>query len=224
MQRDSTPPQPPPATYHHTPAELLNLLTHGLGLILTLVALDRMAVALQNFTSYLRMAGCVIYVITLVGVYAASTLSHSFRDMRLRNFFRTVDQVCIFFLIAGTYTPWGLTFYADGWGWPLLLGIWALAIAGAVVKVLVTGHENVSVAFYVVLGWLPVLAVGEFISKAPAPALWWMVAGGLCYTAGTYFLIRDESRPYYHAIWHLLVIAGSACHYLAILWYVVPYC
>ena len=105
-----------------------------------------------------------------------------------------------------------------------MIAIWTLAVAGAAFKLLVTGHENVSVAFYVILGWLPVLGVAEFMSRVPAAALGWMVAGGLCYTCGTYFLARDERRPYFHAIWHLMVIAGSACHFLAILWYVVPEC
>jgi hemolysin III len=224
MQRGSTSTPSSESAYGHAPGETLNLLTHGLGLILTLLALDRMVVALQGCTSDLRMAGAIVYVVTLVGVYAASTLSHSFRDPRLRNLFRTVDQVCIFFLIAGTYTPWGLTFNGEGWGWVLLCGMWALAFVGAAFKLLVTGRENVSVAFYVILGWLPVLAVTEIVPKVPVAALAWMVAGGLCYTSGTYFLLRDERRPYFHAIWHLLVIAGSACHFLAILWYVVPYC
>ena len=103
-----------------TPGELLNLLTHGLGLLLSLVALDRMMVAIHDCHNRWRVAGCIVYVASLVAVYAASTLSHSFRRPRLRHFFRTLDQVCIFFLIAGTYTPWGLTFYGDGWGWMLL--------------------------------------------------------------------------------------------------------
>jgi hemolysin III len=224
MPSSSTSPDLAGSEHKHTPGEVLNLLTHGLGLILTLLALDRMVVALANCQNYVRMAGCALYVATLVAVYAASTLSHSFRDPRLRHFFRTLDQVCIFFLIAGTYTPWGLTFNAGRWGWVLLVSIWALALAGAAFKLLVTGHENVSVAFYVVLGWLPVLGVGEFMSNVPAHALGWMVAGGLFYTLGTYFLARDHLRLYYHAIWHLMVIGGSACHFLAILWYVVPYC
>ncbi|HEY1783975.1 MAG TPA: hemolysin III family protein, partial [Pirellulales bacterium] len=150
--------------------------------------------------------------------------SHSFRRPRLRHFFRTVDQVCIFFLIAGTYTPWGLTYYSAGWGRAILIAMWTLALAGAAFKLFVTGHDNVATAFYVLLGWLPVIGVFEIINIVPAAALSWMVAGGLCYTLGTYFLVRDERRPYYHAVWHLMVIAGSVCHFLAILWYVVPEC
>jgi hemolysin III len=208
----------------HPPGEVLNLLTHGLGLILTLVALDQMLAALADCHSTLRVAGCLIYVATLVGVYGASTLSHSFRDPRLRHFFRTVDQVCIFFLIAGTYTPWGVTFFDNRWGWALLGAMWVLAAVGAIFKLLVTGHENVSVAFYVLLGWLPILAVPQIVSQVPWQALAWMLAGGLCYTSGTFFLARDDRRLFYHALWHLMVIAGSTCHFLAIMWYVVPHC
>jgi hemolysin III len=206
------------------PGEMLNLLTHGLGLLLSLVALDRMVVGLAGRHNRWCVAGCIVYVISLVAVYAASTLSHSFRRPRLRHFFRTVDQVCIFFLIAGTYTPWGVTFYSEGWGWTLLVAMWALAFAGAGFKLFVTGHDNVGVAFYVLLGWLPVLGIFEIVSRVPPAALGWLVAGGLCYTLGTYFLSRDERRPYFHAIWHLMVIAGSACHFYGIMRYVVPYC
>ena len=120
--------------------------------------------------------GCLVYVISLVAVYAASTLSHSFRRPRLRHFFRTVDQVCIFFLIAGTYTPWGLAFYSEGWGWTLLVAMWALAFAGAGFKLFVTGHDNVGVAFYVLLGWLP--ALGDFRNRPSRPAGRPRLAGG----------------------------------------------
>ena len=224
MVSGSTVTKPLDTDYVHTPGELLNLLTHGLGLMLSLVAVDRMVVGLADWHNPWCAAGCIVYVASLVAVYAASTLSHSFREARLRHFFRTVDQVCIFFLIAGTYTPWGVTFYSEGWGRPLLVAIWVLAFAGAGFKLFVTGHDNVGVAFYVLLGWLPALAAPEIIRRVPAAALGWLVAGGLCYTLGTYFLSRDDRRPYFHAIWHLMVIAGSACHFYGIMRYVVPYC
>ena len=125
----------------------------------------------------------------------AQTLSHSFRRPRLRHFLRTLDQVCIFFLIAGTYTPWGLTFYGDGWGTMLLGTMWALALAGAGFKLFVTGHENVAVVFYVLLGWLPALGVFEIVPRIPGAALLWMLAGGLCYTLGAYVFFAHRRTP-----------------------------
>ncbi|HTU25314.1 MAG TPA: hemolysin III family protein, partial [Pirellulales bacterium] len=211
-------------TDRHAPGELLNLLTHGFGLMLSLVAVDWMLAALAGHHDTLRVAGCILYVITLLAVYAASTLSHSFRTPRLRHLFRTIDQVCIFFLIAGTYTPWGLTFFFNPWGKVLMAAVWGMAFLGAGIKLFVKGHDNVAVAFYVIQGWLPVLAISEFLQHCPAGSLLWMVAGGFFYTFGTYFLARDEHYSYFHAIWHLLVIAGSACHFYAVLHYVVPYC
>ncbi|HEX4142599.1 MAG TPA: hemolysin III family protein [Pirellulales bacterium] len=224
MVHGSTVTQPLDSNSVQTPGELLNLLTHGLGLMLSLVAFDRMVAALAHAQNRRCVAGCIVYVVSLVAVYAASTLSHSFRRPRLRHFFRTVDQVCIFFLIAGTYTPWGVTFYSEGWGWTLLIAMWALAFAGAAFKLFVTGLDNVGVAFYVLLGWLPALAAIEIATRVPAAALGWLVAGGLCYTLGTFFLSRDDRRSYFHAIWHLMVIAGSACHFYGIMRYVVPFC
>jgi hemolysin III len=203
--------------------EFANCLTHALGFALSLVG----TVALLNVTARygdtLQMVGVSVYGATLLALYAASTLSHSFERPPIRHFFRTMDQVCIFLLIAGTFTPISLTYMREGWWWALLISIWGLALAGIFVKIFLTKLQTVTVAAYVLLGWMPTIAIKPIVEAMPAAALWWMLAGGIFYTLGTLFLMRDERVPYFHAIWHLFVIAGSACHYVAVMRFVVPW-
>ncbi len=139
------------------------------------------------------------------------------RAPALRHFFRTVDQVCIFLLIAGTFTPLALTYFRGGWWWALFLSVWALALTGIFFKLFYTRLHNVSVGAYVLLGWLPVLAIKPIVEVVPGHILAWVALGGLFYTVGTVFLMRDDKVPFFHAAWHVLVIGGSACHYYAVL-------
>jgi len=203
--------------------ELANCATHALGFALSLVG----TVALLNVTARygdtLQMVGVSVYGATLLALYAASTLSHSFERPRIRHFFRTMDQVCIFLLIAGTFTPISLTYMREGWWWALFISIWGLALAGIFVKIFFAKLQTVAVTAYVLLGWMPTIAIKPIVEAMPAAALWWMLAGGIFYTLGTLFLMRDERVPYFHAIWHLFVIAGSACHYVAVMRFVVPW-
>src|SRR5262249_20597071 len=159
----------------------------------------------------------------LIAMYAASTLSHTFDQPRLRHFFRSVDQVCIFLLIAGTFTPLALTYMRGGWWWVMFISVWSLAILGIVAKLFFTRLQNVAVSACVLLGWLPIIAIRPIVAMVPLEALAWIVTGGLFYTAGTLFLMRDTQVRYFHAVWHLFVIAGSACHYYAVMAFVVPW-
>ncbi len=202
--------------------EGLNFLTHLLGLLLSLAAAERLLHAVWHSDNRALFAGCAAYAAALVIVYAASTLSHAFYRPRLRHFFRTLDQVCIFFLIAGTFTPWQICFYPHVGGWVLLAVMWLLALTGALFKLLVKGLDNVATAGYVLMGWLPMLAIKQIIEGMPAGAIGWLVAGGVLYTLGTWFLHRDVRVPYFHAVWHLLVVAASACHFVGVMQYVVP--
>jgi hemolysin III len=202
--------------------EGLNFLTHALGLLLSLIGAVVLMRAVSATGDRWQVGGCAIYAATLVAVYAASTLSHAFYRPSLRHFFRTLDQVCIFLLIAGSYTPWGLTYFRNSWGTALMLTIWSLALAGAMFKLCVKGLDNVATAGYVLLGWLPLLAVKPILERVPLAAMAWMAGGGVLYTLGTYFLNRDDRFPYYHAVWHLLVISASAAHFVAVMLYVVP--
>ena len=197
--------------------ELANSITHALGLVLsiagTAVLLDRAI----RYGDALQVVGVSVYGATLVALYAASTLSHSFERPRIRHFFRTVDQVCIFLLIAGTFTPIALTYFRGGWWWALFLTVWGLALCGIFFKLFFTRLHNVSISAYVLLGWLPVVAIKPIVQIVPSAVLWWILAGGILYTIGTLFLLKDDRVPYFHSAWHVFVIAASACHYYAVL-------
>ncbi len=202
--------------------EWANCITHGLGCALSIVGTVVLLRITAEYGDRLQMVGVTVYGITLVALYAASTLSHTFEESRLRHFFRTVDQVCIFLLIAGTFTPISLTYLREGWWWALFFSIWGLALVGIFFKIFFTRLHNVSVSAYVLLGWMPSIAIKPIVELMPTVALVWIVLGGLCYTVGTLFLMRDEQVPYFHAVWHVLVIAGSACHFYAVVLLVAP--
>ncbi len=205
-----------PAALSH-PEELANSITHALGLTLSIVGTALLVHRAAYYGDTLQIVGVSVYGATLVALYAASTLSHTFKRPRLRHFFRTVDQACIFLLIAGTFTPIALTYFRGGWWWALFLAVWSMALAGIFFKLFFTRLQNVSVSAYVLLGWLPVVAIKPIVEIVPVAVLGWVVAGGLLYMLGTLFLMRDERVPYFHAAWHVMVFAGSACHYYAIL-------
>jgi hemolysin III len=199
------------------PEELANSLTHGIGLALSIVGTVVLVNRAMLYGDDLQVAGVIVYGFTLIALYAASTLSHSFEQPRLRHFFRTVDQVCIFLLIAGTFTPLALTYFRGGAWWVLFIGFWALALVGIFFKLFYTRLHNVSMAAYVGLGWLPVVAIKPIVEIMPGHVLGWIALGGVFYTVGTFFLMRDNKVPFFHAAWHVLVICGSACHYYAIM-------
>jgi hemolysin III len=209
-----------------TPRELrdeepINTLTHGVGCLLSIAGVAWLAWLARAHGDRYQQIGVAIYGASLVAVYAASTLSHLFRRPRLRRLFRIIDQACIFLLIAGTFTPVSLTYLRTGYWWVLFGLIWAIALFGFFSKAIFAHRvESVSTVLHVALGWLPVSCLKPMIGLAPAGLFGWMLAGGICYTVGTIFLRRDERVPYFHAVWHLLVIAGSALHF----WAIAAYC
>lgn len=197
--------------------ELANFITHGLGFLLSLAgAYLMMFLVLQKGDPW-AILGCGAYCTSLVSLYAASTLSHTFFDLHRRHFYRKVDQICIFYLIAGSYTPFGTVYLRHGW-WPFLtISMWLLATFGAVIVwyqgFLSAGAQKI----YLLLGWLPSISLLAIMEVAPRELIGWLVLGGMFYTVGTLFLWHDDRVRYFHAMWHTLVIAGSACHYIAIL-------
>ena len=203
--------------------ETANCVTHALGFALSLVGTAALVRVMSQYGDTRGIVGVSIYGATLLALYAASTLSHSFEQPRLRHFFRTVDQVCIFLLIAGTFTPIALTYMRDGWGWALFIAVWGLAIVGIFTKIFFAKLETLAISAYVLLGWLPAIAIKPIIEIVPGAALTWILLGGIFYTIGTVFLMRDERVPFFHAVWHVFVIAGSACHYYAVMRFVVPW-
>lgn len=163
-----------------------------------------------------------MYSATLVATYLASTLSHLVHHPRARNAFRTADQALIFLFIAGSFLPVAFTWLrAPGW-WVFHTAMWCVAIAGFLSKALFAHRVAlgaVSAALYLLLGWSPVLVAKPLIATCPLPLLGWLLAGGVWYTAGLLFFRYDTRVPYFHAAWHVCVVAGSACHYTGILRY-----
>ncbi len=206
--------------------EYANLITHGLGLLLSLAATAvLMTLAIQEYRANNREATnivtCGIYCTSLVGLYAASTLSHAFYDLAWRRFYRALDQACIFLLIAGSFTPVGVAYLSQGWWRLLTAAMWVTAFFGVGLVIRMGNLTTTAKALYGVLGWLPIIAVKALFDAAPFDLLAWMVAGGLFYSVGTLFLSYDGRVRYFHALWHAFVIAGSTCHYIAILMFVV---
>lgn len=200
--------------------ERTNAVTHYVAAVLSLFGAVWLTESASQVGDEWLTAGCAIYGASLVLVYAMSALSHSFRRGWWKHTFRTLDQVCIFLLISGNYTPVGLTI-ARAW-WPVLAAMWVLSFAGIATKLFVTGMRNVPVWFYVAIGWMPLLATEPIFQHFDLAALSWIFVGGACYTVGTLFLANDGKHPYFHPLWHLLVMAGSACHFILMQCYLLP--
>jgi hemolysin III len=202
--------------------ELANRLSHGVAALLSLAGLVVLIIAAAHTGDPYRITSCAIFGSILFLFYMVSTLYHSVRNYKARYIFRILDHAGIYLVIAGTYTPFTLVSLRDGHGWALFGVVWGLAIVGVIFKSLMT-HKLVFLApaLYIALGWLIVIDLEELLTMVPLRGVAWLVAGGLSYTFGIIFYAIDRI-PFNHAIWHLFVIAGSLCHYLAILWYVVP--
>lgn len=200
--------------------EHFNFLTHGFGLVLSLagaVFLMRLAMAGGSPRNFLA---CGVYSLTLVTMYAASTLSHAFHDLDKRRFFRTLDQASIFFMIAGSFTPFAVGFLSHGRWWLLLAAMWVLAFAGAVFALVRRELSRTDKVTYCILGGLSFLSFFELYRVAPLNMVLLIIAGELFYLAGSFFLALGKHTRHFHALWHLFVLAGSACHYAGIAAYV----
>lgn len=198
--------------------ERLNWITHGVGFLLGVAGVAWLLKQVAQSGDRMQLMSCTIYGLSLMAVYLASTLSHLFHHTHWRRRFRILDQACIFLLIAGTFTPPALTYLREGYWWFLHGSIWMVALAGFASKAFFAHQiEAVSTTLHVALGWGPVVAIKPLLTSAPVELFGWLLAGGICYTVGTAFLNRD--RAYFHVIWHLLVIAGSVCHYIGIYQY-----
>ncbi len=203
----------------YTPREeLANALTHGAGLLASLLGLPVLIVSFLARGDALLVLGVSVFGASLVALYTASTLYHALPSPRAKQILQIVDHVAIYLLIAGTYTPFTLGVLRGAWGWGLLGAIWTLAGLGIVFKVLFrTRHPRLSTAFYVAMGWVVIVAIRPLALALPGAGLWLLVAGGLLYTGGVFFYVRKTR--YTHAIWHCFVLGGSACHFFAVFGY-----
>ena len=202
-----------------TREELANTISHGLGLVLALVAVPILIAAGLRAGNIPFTVGASVFGGTMVLLYLASTLYHSLTHEAAKGLFRLFDHTAIFLLIAGTYTPFSLGVLRGPWGWSLLAAIWTLAIVGITLKIRKrTRYSPICIVLYVIMGWLAIVAVKPIVMLVPVPGILLILAGGLAYTGGLAFFAWERIR-YNHFIWHLCVIAGTTCHFLAVLWY-----
>jgi len=203
--------------------ELVNGLTHGTGAVLSAAGLVVLVVLACLHGTTPHIVSCSVYGTTLLLLYTASTLYHTVRSPNLKHIFKVIDHSCIYLLIAGTYTPFTLVTLQGSLGWTLFGLIWALAAAGIVFQIFfVYRFKILATVAYVLMGWVAVVAVKPLLEALPSGGFAWILAGGLVYTVGALvYLIKQ--LPYNHALWHLFVLGGSACHYVAVLLYVVPW-
>jgi len=202
--------------------EIAHAATHGLGVVLAIVGLTVLVARATLYGNTWHVVVSAIFGATLVLMYAASTLYHSIPLPRAKRVLRIIDHSTIYFLIAGTYTPFTLVTLHGPWGW-LLFGItWGLALAGVVFKIYATGRfEKLSLAIYLGMGWCIVIAIKPLWRTLEPGGLVLMALGGLCYTGGVAFYVWEKLR-YHHAIWHAFVLAGSVLQYFAVFFYVIP--
>jgi hemolysin III len=205
--------------------EIAHALTHGLGVVLAIAGLTVMVARATLYGDVWHITGAAIFGTTLVLMYTASTVYHSIPAAtlpRTKKVLRVIDHSTIYFLIAGSYTPFTLVTLHGAWGWTLFGITWGLALVGVVFKVFATGKfEKLSLAIYLGMGWCIVLAIKPLISTLATGGLVLLFLGGLSYTGGVAFYVWERLR-YHHAIWHAFVLGGSVLQYFAVLFYVIP--
>ena len=206
--------------------EILNSLTHGAGVLLSAGGLVLLLVfAVNHDADVWKIVSFVVYGFSLIMMYTASTLYHSLRDRRIKQFFNVFDHASIYILIAGTYTPFTLVSMRGPWGWSVFGVIWGLAIAGVIYKLFFYNikHRQLSAILYIIMGCIIIIAFRPLITNVPDAGLFLLAAGGISYIGGVYFYLRDKKNRFNHVIWHLFVLGGSILHFLAIFYHVLPH-
>ena len=198
--------------------ELANAISHGIGLMAALIGTPVLLLAARNAGSAGFFVGTIIFAVTMLMLYLGSTLYHAWPQTRAKCVLQVLDHSAIFLLIAGTYAPFMLGPLSGVWGWTILGLIGALAIFGIIMKATrgTSRHPKLGLSLYLGMGWLPLIVIGPLALTIPAPALFWLVAGGVAYTTGVLFFVNNRLR-YAHSVWHLFVLAGTSCHFLALL-------
>lgn len=206
-----------PSTRYTPGEEIANSITHGIGAGLSIAGLTALLILVVPSGDAWRILSFSIYGSSLVLVYLSSTLYHSFQQPPLKRLFQIFDHSAIYLLIAGTYTPFLLISLRGAWGWTLMVVIWGLALLGVLFKAFfIERYQRVSALSYLLMGWLVVIAAEQLLKNLSTPTLLWIAAGGATYTLGVIFLAWRR-LPFSHTIWHLFVLGGSLCHYLAVL-------
>ncbi len=199
--------------------EIANSVSHGLGLLAALAAFPVLVVVAQRSGDAAAIVGAGVFATTMVLLYLTSTLFHALPRCRAKRVFQILDHSAIYLLIAGTYTPFTLGLLRGAWGWTLFGLVWSMAVVGTVVKALGgVRYTRVSTWVYLAMGWLVLIAAKPAWALIPKWGIVWLFAGGIAYTAGAAFFAAERIR-YFHFVWHLFVVAGTACHFVAVLWY-----
>jgi len=200
--------------------ERANCISHALGLAAALAGIPILVVSAMRQGDIANAIGVLVFAASVVLLYSSSAVYHGLQPGRAKRIFRVIEHSAIYVLIAGTYTPFKLGVLRGTWGWALLGGIWTFAAIGVVLKILnKASHHVLSTGLYLLMGWLIVIAADPLIAGLPAQGLLLLIAGGLFYTVGVAFFAMDSRLRYGHFVWHLFVIAGTTCHYFAVLWF-----
>jgi hemolysin III len=200
--------------------EIANSVSHGVGFIAAAVAVPFLILNSTRQGGVGSIVGACVFAATMVLLYLTSTMYHAWPNNRAKRIFQKLDHGAIYLLIAGTYTPFTFGVLHGPVGWTLFGLIWSLAVLGVTLKALDRmSHPLMSSGLYLAMGWLVLIAISPLWAHLPAAGLFWLVAGGVAYTAGVAFYVADNAVRYSHFIWHLFVMAGTACHFFAVLWY-----
>lgn len=202
--------------------ELANTITHGLGLVLSVIGFAVLVVLASLNGDSWSMLSCVVYGTSLVVLYAASTFYHSATSLRAKKNLQVVDHCCIYLLIAGSYTPFGLVIISDELGRGLMAGIWGFAAVGILIKLIIRDRfPAINVISYLLMGWLGVFAVQPLFNALGMAPVILTIAGGVAYSLGVIFF-PWKSIKHHHAIFHIFILAGSIIHYAAVVLYIIP--
>jgi len=209
-----------PASREHTPSlgeEIANSVSHGVGLLAAVAATPLLLHSAVRHGGAARIAGASVFAAAMVLLYLTSTLYHALPRNRAKRVFQIFDHAAIFLMIAGTYTPFTLGVLRGAWGWTLFGLVWGLALGGVVLTA-VGGvrYPKLSTSLYLAMGWFILVAVKPLWLRMPSEGLFWLLAGGIAYTVGVVFYAAKRVR-YCHFVWHLFVMAGTACHFIAVL-------
>jgi len=199
--------------------EIANSISHGIGFLAALAATPVLLVVAVQHDRAAAVVGASIFAATVLLLYLASTLYHALPKSRAKRVFQALDHGAIFLLIAGTYTPFTLGVLRGAWGWTLFGLVWGFALIGVVLKAMdALRYPVLSTVLYLVMGWLALIAVRPLWLRVPETGLMWLLAGGIAYTGGVAFFAARRLR-YSHFLWHLCVLAGTTCHFVAVLGY-----
>jgi hemolysin III len=202
--------------------EIAHAVTHGVGLLLSIGGLAVLVAFSSMYGDAWHITSTSIYGVTLILLYASSTLYHGIPHAKAKQVLQRLDHAAIFLLIAGTYTPFTLVNLRGSWGWTLFGLVWGIAIAGMVLELVCKKrYKRLSISLYLGLGWLVLIAIKPMLTSVGTGGLLLLLAGGLCYSFGVIFYVW-KNLSYHHAIWHVFVLAGSLLHFFSVLFYVVP--